>query len=58
MKPYFSVKADRAAHGRAGALLDLDVDPTWLTYARGMERRSQSSKRVGPMRGLSPGVRD
>ena len=35
MKPYFSVKrrqGDRAAHRRAGALLDLGVDPTWLTY--------------------------
>ena len=29
-----------------------------LTYLRGMERLSQSSKRVGAMRELSPGVRD
>ena len=47
----------RAAHRRSGKLLDLGVDPAWLIYTCGLERLSQSSKRVGPMRGLSPGVR-
>ncbi len=28
-----------------------------MSYPLGLERLSQSSKRVGPMRGLSPGVR-
>src|SRR5438309_7539705 len=38
-------------------LLDLGVDPAWPTYFRGMEL-SQSSKRVGPIRALLPGVSD
>jgi hypothetical protein len=47
----------REFHRRSGAPHDLDVDPAWLTYALAMERLSQSAKRVGPMRGLSLGVR-
>jgi hypothetical protein len=56
---------ERAAHLRSGGLLYLGVHPAWwltlrLTqaYPWGMERLSQSSKRVGPMRGLAPGVSD
>jgi hypothetical protein len=32
--------------------------PCLVTYLRATERLSQSSKRVGPTRGLSPGVSD
>ena len=58
-----SVKGFRAsrleviAMNRAGANIHYLHSPCLGAYLRGMERLSQSSKRVGPMRGLSPGVR-